>query len=174
MILAFGDSLTNGFGVGENASYPYFLMQKTEFKIIKAGVDGEFSTQGLSRLPKYLKEKPQLVILCHGANDILSRFSIKKLKTNLLEMIKQIKEFKAEVLLVGVPDYYSGNFEVHSIYREIAEETGVGLEEKVLCEIFKDSSLRNDYVHPNEQGYELMADAFVNATTALLRKEVQI
>ena len=162
MILAFGDSLTNGFGVRNAHSYPAQINKKTDFTIVNAGVDGEFSFQGLQRLWHFLEEKPETVILCHGANDILTRRSTTNLKNNLLSMVQLIKQSGAKTLLIGVPDYYTNDFNTHHLYKEIANETGVLLEDKVLTQIQKNSSLRNDDVHPNEQGYELMADTFLS------------
>lgn len=167
MILAFGDSLTNGFGVGSTQSYPSQINQKAGFSIINAGIDGEFSFQGLQRLPTLLEEKPETVILCHGANDILTRRSTTNLKNNLLSMIELIKQSGVKIILVGVPDYYSNDFEIHHLYKEVANETGLLLEDKVLTQIQKNPSLRNDEVHPNEQGYELMADSFLKIIKSL-------
>lgn len=162
MILAFGDSLTNGFGVDADLSYPSQMQEKTALNVMNAGVDGEFSSEGLARLHMYLEHKPDLVILCHGANDMVNQFSTKELKNNLLEMIKLIKQSEADVLLVGVPEYNSHSFQTHTLYEEIAQETDVLFENSVLTHIGLNDSLKNDYVHPNEKGYELMADTFVD------------
>jgi len=165
MILAFGDSLTNGFGVASKHSYPQNLQNKIGLEVLNGGVDGEFSSEGLERLAMLLKYKPNLVILCHGANDILSKYSDKRLKDNLLLMIEMIKESGANILLVGVPDFYSKEFKVHKLYKELAKDMEIELEDEVLTYITLNSFLRNDEVHPNEKGYELMADAFMNKIT---------
>ena len=170
MILAFGDSLTNGFGVRDEHSYPKQLENKIGIQVINAGVDGEFTSEGLSRLPELLEHKPNLVILCHGANDILNNVPHKEIKNNLSIMITMIKESRAELLLVGVPDYYIAGFEVHIIYEELAEELDVILEDNVLTNIVLNSSFQNDFVHPNEKGYQLMADIFMQE----LKKNKQI
>lgn len=161
MILAVGDSLTNGFGVGYEYSYPRLLEKKSAIEVLNAGIDGEFSHAALLRLPKLLERKPELVILCHGANDILMQLSKEQLKKNLISMITLIKESGASTLLVGIPDYYGFGFEVEELYREVADEMNIFLEDKVLQGITLDDSLKNDDVHPNEKGYEAMADAFL-------------
>jgi len=160
-ILAFGDSLTYGFGASQNSSYPVYLQNKTGFNVINAGVNGELSSEGLERLPSYLQLKPKLVILCHGGNDILQNLSKEQLKKNLLKMIKMIKKSGADVLLVAVPDFNLFNFKTLSIYEDIADETNVMFEHEVLTYIELHRSLKSDYVHPNSKGYEMMADSFI-------------
>ncbi len=161
VILAFGDSLTNGFGAGYEFSYPKYLEKKTGLKVINAGIDGEFTSEGLVRLPELLLHKPNLVILCHGGNDILNKLPSDEMKNNLLAMVELIKESGAEVLLVGVPDFSLFSFDTHVIYAEVADETDILFEDEVLTHIELNRSLKSDYVHPNEKGYEMMADAFI-------------
>lgn len=160
-ILAFGDSITYGYGVMQKDSYPAQLQKKTGLHVINAGISGEESSEGLSRLPKLLKEKPDLVILCHGGNDILRKRSDEKLKTNLIEMINLIKESGAKVLLVGVPNFGMLGVKTHPLYSEVADETEVFFEEDVLSLVEADNRLKIDTIHPNRQGYEIMTDAFI-------------
>jgi len=124
-------------------------------------VSSEESSAGLKRLPKLLKQKPSLVILCHGGNDIVRRRSHLELKNNLIQMIKLIKQSGAEVLLVGVPNFNLFGFETLPLYSEVAQETGVMFEGDILEFIESKSSLKSDRIHPNQKGYEMMADAFI-------------
>ncbi len=161
VVLAFGDSLTYGYGAPIDYSYPAEFEKKTGLHVINAGVSGEESSKGLKRLPSLLKKKPALVILCHGGNDILRKRSRTQLKNNLLQMIALIKKSGASVLLVGVPDFHMFGFKTIGLYKEVAEETGVMYEGDVLSEIEGDTKLKSDQIHPNEKGYEMMADAFI-------------
>ena len=161
VILAFGDSLTYGFGVNQASSYPAQIENKTGLKIINAGINGELSSEGLLRLPSLLKHKPDLVILCHGGNDIIQKLPVTQIKENLLLMIQLIQESGAKVLLIGVPDFALFNFDTHDLYEEVAQETGVLFEDEVLTHIGRKRSLKSDYVHPNAKGYEAMADRFI-------------
>ena len=161
VILAFGDSLTYGFGAETAFSYPKFMEQKTGLKIINAGVNGELTHEGLLRLPSLLKHNPYLVILCHGGNDILNKVPSSQIKNNLLAMIKILKQRNIKVLLVGVPDFSLFGFATHGVYEEVADETDVLFESNVLTHIELNRSLKSDYVHPNAKGYEMMADTFI-------------
>lgn len=161
LILAFGDTITSGQGVESEFSYPKQIEKKTGLKIINAGVTNELSSEGVLRLPSLLKDKPDLVILCHGSKDIYSRLSTAKLKENLLKMIKLIEQSGSKVLLVGVPNYSILSNNTHSLYDEISKETGVLFEENVLRNIASSNFLKIDYIHPNAEGYEMMADAFI-------------
>ena len=161
VILAFGDSLTYGYGVEPAFSYPSKLEEQLGVKVINAGVSGEDSSQGLKRLPKFLKEKPDIVILCHGGNDILRRDSMQVLKNNLLDMVDMIEKSGAIVILVGVPDFSYKIFTPHSLYAEVAKEKNIIYEDKILPYIELRRNLKSDYIHPNKKGYEMMADAFL-------------
>ena len=104
VILAFGDSLTHGNGAKENESYPAVLQELTGRKVINAGISGEESEPGLNRLPGLLEQhKPQLLILCHGGNDLLRKKDINKMESNIRNMIQLAKDKNIPVVMLGVP-----------------------------------------------------------------------
>ena len=159
-ILAFGDSLTYGKGAVTSA-YPLVLEELTSRRVINAGISGEVSATGLRRFSRLLqKYHPSLVILCHGGNDILRRRSHDALKENLRKMIRLSKEHGAQVLLVGVPGFGMFGAKTLSLYKELATEESVIYEGEVLEKIENDASLKSDQIHPNAQGYRMMAEAF--------------
>jgi len=87
-ILAFGDSLTYGTGTSRDKSYPAVLEKLINHKIINAGIPGETSEKGLARLPGLInKHHPQLIIICHGGNDILRKLDLNKTSSNIQKMI---------------------------------------------------------------------------------------
>ncbi|MDX9817250.1 MAG: arylesterase, partial [Smithellaceae bacterium] len=166
VIVAFGDSLTFGTGVEQIYSYPTVLGQMIGRKVVNAGVPGEVTADGLSRLPKVLQQKkPALLILCHGANDQLRRLNLRKAAGNIKKMISLARHEGVSVVLIAVP---APNLSVspHAMYGEIAWELSVPLEEKILSEVLADSKLKSDFIHPNATGYRLMAEAIA----ALLKK----
>jgi len=159
-ILAFGDSLTYGKGA-PSQSYPVQLESLMQVKVINAGLSGEPASKGLRRLPQFLKQyKPELVILCHGGNDLIQQKSKEVLKAHLKQMIQLSKDSGAQVLLVGVPNFKVIRFSTESLYKDVAEEEGVMYEGEVLAQIENDTALKSDRIHPNAKGYGLMAEAF--------------
>lgn len=162
-ILAFGDSLTYGTGTSaENLSYPSVLNSLTGIKIINAGIPGEISAHGLTRLANLLNiYKPDLVILCHGGNDMLQKRDPQETIDNLKSMISLIRGNGADILLIGVPQ--PGLFlKSAAFYQQIAQEEGILLEDKLLSSIISKRELKSDTVHPNDKGYRQFAEGIAN------------
>ena len=158
VVLAFGDSLTHGTGASEEESYPALLEKLTGWRVVRDGVPGEVSEAGLARLPAALEEhRPLLLLLCHGGNDFLRRLPKEKAAGNLRAMIRLAKARGVEVLLIGTPE---PGFTVTPavFYAEIAREFRIPYEGDVLGKILRDSNLKSDQIHPNAQGYRLMAE----------------
>jgi acyl-CoA thioesterase-1 len=165
-VLAFGDSLTYGTGANEQESYPAQLARLIGRRVVREGVPGELSAAGLARLPSALDEhEPALLILCHGGNDFLQRQSKQAAALNVRGMIRLAKSRGIEVLLIGTPEP-SLTVTPPDFYGEIAKEFHIPYEGDVLGKILRDSSLKSDEVHPNAQGYRLMAERVAE----LLRK----
>ena len=158
-ILAFGDSLTYGTGVKAQQSYPAILAGMTGHEVINAGIPGEVTAAGLARLPGLLDElQPELMILCHGGNDMLRKIPLEKAKGNIRAMIELASARGVSVVLLAVPE--PGLFmSPPGLYRALADELHVPLEEKALSEILANPSLKSDRIHPNAQGYRVMAEA---------------
>jgi len=166
VVLAFGDSLTYGTGAAPSESYPAVMEQLIGRKVINAGIPGEVTAQGLSRLPEVLQtERPALMILCHGGNDMLRKLSREQAANNIRSMIRLAQAQKVAVVLIAVPAP-DLTLTPPSMYREIAEESAVPLEGKILPAVLADGSLRSDYIHPNAAGYRRIAEALA----ALLKK----
>lgn len=158
-ILAFGDSLTSGYGAGEVESYPVVLAQMTGRKVINAGIPGEVSADGLLRLPEVLeREKPALLILCHGGNDLLRHLDQRQLVDNLRGMVKLAREKGVAVMLVAVPSP-DLSLKPPELYVGLAKELNLPLESKALAQIMRKSSLKSDHIHPNAAGYRKLAES---------------
>lgn len=159
VILAFGDSITYGTGAREGESYPEVLAERIGRTVIKAGVPGEVTREGLRRLPGVLSEvRPALVVLCHGGNDILRKLSPHAAAANLGKMIALIRESGAQVVLLGVPRF-GLLLDTADFYHQVAEAQGVPLEADVIPDVLSDNGLKSDTVHPNAAGYARIAQA---------------
>lgn len=156
VILAFGDSLTEGYGANKNEAYPARLSKILNMSVINAGISGENSRQAAARLPILLDEiKPRVVILCHGGNDILKKYDLKETKQNLSFMITLIQSKNIDVIFVGVP---SGLFtDADNLYDELADEYNLIYDDNTLAKIIKTPALKSDQIHPNAEGYDLLA-----------------
>ncbi|MFC1536521.1 arylesterase [Pseudomonadota bacterium] len=157
-ILAFGDSLTYGSGAGRDESYPAVLSRLSGFEVINAGVPGEVSSQGVKRLPEALDEHlPQLLILCHGGNDMLRKQDLNRTAENLRSMIRVARERGVSVLMLAVPR--PGVF-MHpaSFYQEVAQGLNVPIAPDTVADILSERSLKSDTIHPNRHGYRIMAE----------------
>lgn len=166
VILSFGDSLTFGTGAETSESYPALLRAALSQQIINAGVPGEISGEGRARLPKLLADiKPQLVILCHGGNDIIRKLNHQQIKKNLTNMIETIHASGAQVMLVAVPEP-NILLSPPDFYAELAEQYQLNLEQDVVAKILSTPKLKSDTIHPNAEGYRLMAQAILNKLAA--------
>ena len=158
-ILAFGDSLTAGTGGDAEHNYPALLEKRLGHRVINAGVPGELSAEGVKRLPSLLeRHDPDLVILCHGGNDLLKKRDRAQLAAHLRTMIRASRDHGAQVLLVGVPEPGVWLRDA-KLYRQVAEETGTVYEGDALEGILGDGGLKSDPVHPNGEGYRKLAGA---------------
>jgi lysophospholipase L1-like esterase len=166
VVVAFGDSITFGTGAEPQESYPAVLEQMIGRRVINAGVPGEITAEGLSRLPQILEsEKPALLILCHGGNDHLRQLNHGQAADNIREMIRLARQRGTAVALIAVPGF-SLSVSPEPMYKDIAKEFKIPLEEKTLSDILADNSLKSDYIHPNAAGYRRLAEA----VAALLKK----
>ena len=158
VILAFGDSLTYGYNVSRNESYPAKLEVLTGLRVINAGISGEVTRQGLQRLPKVLDEShPELMILCHGGNDLLRKMDLKEMESNIRSMIQLSLDRGIPVVLLGVPKpgIFLSSFDV---YEKIANSMDVIFIEDLISDILGNKSLKSDSVHPNSKGYNMMEE----------------
>jgi len=157
-VLAFGDSLTYGTGTSRDKAYPAVLESLIHRRVINAGVPGEISKKGLARLPGLITQyQPDLIILCHGGNDILRKLDITQTKHNLQQMINLAKQNNSQVLLIGVPEF--GLFlNASPIYQSLADENRIPIENNILGDTLGKNTLKSDHIHLNAKGYQIVAE----------------
>jgi acyl-CoA thioesterase-1 len=160
IILAFGNSLTYGTGATPSQSYPAILQNLTQHKVINAGVPGELSEAGLRRLPALINEhKPEVLILCHGGNDMLRKLDQSETIKNVEQMIKFAQNHGISVVLIGVPKPKLLFMKSAEFYKKIAQAAAIPYQASILAEIESDRSMKSDTIHPNAAGYNRFAEA---------------
>lgn len=158
VVLAYGDSLTFGTGAAESDSYPAQLSQRIGRTVVRSGVPGEVSAAGLARLAEVLDEhQPKLLILCHGGNDMLRRQGKAQIADNLRAMIRMAQSRGIAVVLVGTPEP-GLTISTPEFYEDVARQFKLPYEGGILTKVLRDSSLKSDAIHPNAQGYKLIAE----------------
>jgi len=159
VIVAFGDSLTYGTGAQERESYPAVLGRLIGRPIVRAGVPGEVTAEGLRRLPSVIDEhRPRLVIICLGGNDMLRKIGEGEIKRNLRDMLKLLRQRGIAAVLVGVPKP-ALVMSAPAFYSELAREFGVPYEPDIVSAVLYAADMKADPIHPNAKGYRKIAEA---------------
>jgi acyl-CoA thioesterase-1 len=168
VIVAFGDSLTAGFGVDPGQSYPDYLQKQLDkkglaYRVVNAGVSGETTTGALARVPAILAEKPSIVVVEFGGNDGLRGLPVTTTRANLDKIVDTIQKSGAKVLLAGMtlpPNYgpeYIGPF--RKIYPELAAKYKVTLIPFLLQGVGGNPDLmQTDGIHPTAEGNRVVGD----------------
>lgn len=161
-ILALGDSLTAGYGADAAAAYPAVLAGFTGWQIINGGVSGNTSAQALARLPALMRRQPQLVLVSIGGNDFLRKVPEADTRSNIRQIVQQIKAAGVPAVLVAVPYFTTGalfgRLSEHPMYEELAAELNVPLLKGAWAEVLGDKKLKSDQIHANAQGYRVFAE----------------
>lgn len=179
-ILIYGDSLSAGYGIGLEQSWPALLAKRLEdnrlrYTVSNASISGETTAGGRSRFDDALKRvEPQVVVIALGANDGLRGLPVLQMRLNLAAMIKAAKAKKARVLLVGMklpPNYgpvYARQFE--ESFSAIARAESVPLLPFLLEPLGTDIELfQADGLHPTAAAQPKLLDHVWPALKPLLR-----
>lgn len=165
-IVCFGDSLTYGYGATNGQTYPYFLQQYTEFPVINKGINGNTSKNGLDRIDDILQFKNSIVIVEFGANDFFQQIPISETKKNMTMIVNKLKQNNDIVVLVSIEDKQLS--QLYNMLKSLAKEQNVLFVEGILNKIWDNSNLLSDDVHPNSNGYKLVADKIYKGIKHLL------
>ena len=179
-IVAFGDSLTAGFGLSEKESYPYLLQEKLkadgyDYEVVNAGVSGDTSLGGLERADWVLEqENLQILILELGANDLLRGVPVAKMKNNLDKIIRKAKAKNIRVLLCGMlaPPTMGADYQrdYSMAFPDLASEHKVEYLPFLLENIALNKDLNQaDGIHPNAEGEKIMTENIYKALKPLLK-----
>ncbi len=169
IIVAFGDSLTEGLGVDPNASYPAQLERKLRengynYTVINAGVSGETSSGALSRVDWVINSlQPDIVILATGGNDSLRAIDPALTEQNLRELVETLQADDVTVILAGMQtvqnmgEAYTDAF--RAIYPAVATDYNLILIPFLLEGVAGDPKLnQEDFIHPTAEGYTIVVE----------------
>jgi acyl-CoA thioesterase-1 len=180
LIVAFGDSLSAGFGVAPGKSYPDDLQRlldagKYRYHVVNLGVSGDTTTDGIVRLPSVLALHPALVILEFGANDGLRGLPVASARKNLADMIQSLRMSGAQVVLAGMtlPRNYGPEY-IHSfeqMYVDLAKQFRLPRIPFLLDGVGGNPDLTQpDGLHPTAEGAQIVAQTVMRYLQPLLRR----
>ena len=169
-IIAFGDSLTAGYGAAGGEDYPSGLAKLIGREVINAGVSGDTTDAALARLDAdVLQHSPRIVIVGLGGNDFLRGAPIASTEANLRAIVKQIQASGAMVVLLGF-NFPSLTASYGKMYARVASDEKCLLIPDLLDGIIGNPSLKSDEIHPNARGYALMAERISGPCRKLIAK----
>ena len=167
-VIAFGDSLVEGRGSTNGRDFVSTLSQRLGVTIINAGRSGDTTGAALARLDRdVLAHSPRVVIVVLGGNDYLRHVPVNETFRNLSAIVTRIRDRGAAVVLAGVSvglltDPYGARYEA------LARETSSGLVPDILGGLMGRSDRMSDAIHPNNAGYEIIADRIAPVVEDLL------
>ncbi len=180
VILALGDSLTAGYGLALEESFPAQLeaaLARTgiEVRVVNGGVSGDTTAGGLARLDWLLTERPDLVIIALGGNDGLRGLEPAATRRNLDEIITRIRTAGAHVLLAGMrapPNLgtrYGDAFA--ALYADLAAKHGTAFYPFFLDGVAANPTLnQDDGIHPTAAGIAVIVDNILPEVSAALKE----
>jgi acyl-CoA thioesterase-1 len=185
IIVAFGDSLSEGTGVGYGESFPDVLQQRLDaagykYRVVNMGIGGDTTTGGLARVHTVVALKPEIVLLELGGNDGLRGVPVAATKANLERLVQALKAGGVHrIVLAGMslpPNYgapYIHTFE--NMYRDVAAKYRLELIPFLFEDIAKELArrpdlLQRDGIHPSAAGHRIMADTVFRYMKPVLRK----
>jgi acyl-CoA thioesterase-1 len=186
VIVCFGDSLTAGTGAERSEAWPALIQKRIKAGVINAGRDGDSTRDALNRIEEVLSQKPDMVIVEFGANDVLDAFhetrapDPARMRENLAAIITKLKS-GSKLFLVKfyspqmVADFSGGSGELllalDRLFASLEAEYGVELIGTIWDGIWGNPSLMSDDIHPNAAGYRIMADNYFNALEPYLKEQ---
>ena len=172
-IICFGDSITFGYGANPGEDYPAALAKMLSLPVINAGIDGDTSTEGLKRIDSdVLDRDPFLVIVEFGGNDFLSKIHLDETIKNIEEIVNRIESRGA---MVAIADVSAGM--IMSGYRKefkrLSRKCNTIFIPNLFSGILTNPSLKSDSIHPNAQGYKVIAQKIYRVISPYLRKSTK-
>ena len=179
-ITALVDSLTAGLHLAADLAYPAVLQRRLAaeglpFRLLNAGVSGDTSAGGRSRVDWLLKQEPDVVVVGLGGNDGLRGLPLGTLEENLRAILSRLRDAGVPVVLLGqrIPPSYGADYAegFAAIYPRLAAEYDVAFVPFLLAGVGGDPELNlPDGIHPNARGHERVADNVAPALRGVLER----
>ena len=166
-IVCFGDSLTYGTGATRDNAYPAQLSRLIDREVVNAGVPGETTAAALKRVDQIILLEPKIVLITLGGNDLKNGVNRREAFINLEQIIRKFQSGGALVVIGGLDVPFWGRGFADE-YAKLAEKVGAVLVPNVLEDIFGEPTLMSDRIHPNSEGYSIMAQYFYKAVLPYL------
>jgi acyl-CoA thioesterase-1 len=162
-IICFGDSLTYGTGAVPGMDYPSQLSKMISKPVINAGAPGDTTASALTRLQQdVLSRSPDMVLITLGGNDLKNGVAKDVAFKNLKRIVKSIQGQGARVVIGGLRFPLRDRGFARG-YKDLADQTGAVLIPDIFKDIIGNRSLMSDPIHPNGNGYKIMAQRFLEA-----------
>lgn len=183
-VVVYGDSLTSGYKLSEEASYAAQMEKKlrdmgyVNVKMTNMSRAGETSAGGLQRISSLMLADPDVVVLQLGANDLLRSVNPNVVHANLSHIISALKEKNAYVVLIGMkaPPNFGAQYRayVDKIYSDLASKYQLAFYPFALEGIYGNPELNlADGYHPNSKGIEHMVKNTLHLVDAGVRWKYQ-
>lgn len=180
VIACFGDSLTAGYGVDTDQSYPSVLQQDLKragygYRVVNYGISGETTKDGLARVDRVIAHHPAIAVVEFGGNDGLRGVPVSITRANLDAIVEKLTHAGIQVALAGItlPPQYSQPYihQFNAMYPEIAHKYHVPLLPFILKDVYGvPGSIQGDGVHPTAQGCRQVARNIESLLKPLLAK----
>ncbi len=158
VIVAFGDSLIRGEGATTPGGFVSMLSKQTGVRITNLGESGNTTSAGLLRIDDVLQLQPSIVLVLLGGNDALRKVPQDQTEKNLDTIITRLEKEHVHVILLGVPGAYPFADPYADMFTNLSTSHNISFVPNVLSGIIGHPSLMSDVVHPNEAGYQMIAD----------------
>jgi len=193
-LVCLGNSLTAGHGAdtpgvdNKEKSFPAFLQNRINIPVINAGVSGDTTAQGLSRVKNdVLSENPQIVIIELGGNDLLQGISLSTTQNNLQSILTMLNNgsrkiylskfytettARAMLTMLQITDFDEQTALINqydAMFNTLATSNNAELIDDIWTGVW--GIHMSDNIHPNKRGYEIMADNYFNALAPYLREK---
>ncbi len=178
-LLVFGDSLSAGYGIAQDAAWPALLNRRLhekglDYTVVNASISGETTSGGLARIDEALaRHAPRVVVIALGSNDGLRGLPVATIRENLVAMIERAQKRGARVLLVGQrlpPNYGAYATRFGELFAEVAKERKTAFVAFLLEGIaLRRELFQSDNLHPTAAAQAVLLDNVWKGLSPLLK-----